>query len=840
MKVALLAPSPVPFTRGGAERAVMGLARAINEGTNHDCEVVKLPVDESNLVGIVNGYQAFAALDLGHFDQVISVKYPAWITAHHDHRVLMFHPLRGLYDTYHLFGLPEWPSPQCTEFADLIHVIRRRHDRAILPEMFERFYDGVRANGADHPDLAFPGPLAREIVQWLDLVALAPAQVRHHFALSRTVASRPGYFPAGVTPGVVYLPSDLGPLREGGQGHVFTASRLDGPKRLDLLVRAMAHVPVDIPLLIAGTGPEEGRLRALAAADRRVRFLGFVEDRSLIDLYADALAVAFVPEDEDYGLITLEAMGCATPVVTCHDSGGPTELVADGMSGLVTEPDPAALGAAITRLARRPELATTLGQNGRRRASRVTWPDVVHTLLGDHRRSSLAARSIVPPESAAGEPASRAARPAVRGPKRRRKVVVTATFPVHPPRGGGQLRCLHLYGALARHAEVEIVCLVDPLHPAGTTPIAPGMVQTLVPRSPAHMEIGEDLSISAQMPVTDIVAATDIWATPAYLDALRRAAQDASALLLAEPYLLPAIEQAGVELPFVYDAFNVEADLKAAALPRTHLGRELLAAAVDVERRAMEQAAAVTACSSEDADALATLYGRSRADILVIPNGTDTAIPFVTPEERRDAAARWMDHYALNSIDARRPRHLALFFASWHPPNIDAAELVIDLAPQLPDVLFLLAGSHGEAFRQRVLPSNVVFSGVVAQRAKAVLLGCVDVALNPMRTGSGTNLKVIEYLATGVPAVSTPFGVRGLDVVAGVHLLIAPPDGFATAIRTTVDDPVAAHERAGAGRALAREFYDWSGLGDRLATVVADVMAGRRGTHPAVPTPVAP
>ncbi|MDQ6698207.1 MAG: glycosyltransferase family 4 protein, partial [Actinomycetota bacterium] len=404
---------------------------------------------------------------------------------------------------------------------------------------------------------------------------------------------------------------------------------------------------------------------------------------------------------------------------------------------------------------------------------------------------------------------------------------VTATFRVDPPRGGGQLRCLRLYGAMARSIDVEIVCLVDPLHPAGQTALGPGITQTLVPRSPAHTTIGDELSNAARMPVTDIVAATDIWATPAYLAELRRAAHGASAVLLAEPYLLPAVEQAGLELPFLYDAFNVEAELKAAALPHNRLGRELLAAVIDVEQRAVAGAAVTTACSIEDADALATRYGRSRADIVVIPNGTDTNVAMISQHERAAAAARWRDHFVLNGTDGRRPGHLALFFASWHPPNIDAAELVISIAPDLPDVLFLLAGSHGEAFRSRVVPRNVVFSGVVADRAKAALLGCVDVALNPMRTGSGTNLKLIEYLASGVPAVSTPFGVRGLDAINGVHLLIATPDRFASAIRTAVEDPAAAHVRAIAGRSLAADFYDWADLGDRLTAVVGDVVSGR-------------
>lgn len=827
MKVAVLAPSPVPYVRGGAERAVDGLARAINEETPHACEVIKLPVDESHLVGLVNGYQAFATLDLGHFDRVISVKYPAWIAAHDAHSVLMFHALRGLYDTYHLFGLPEWPAPRAPEFADLVHMIRRRHDRATLPEVFEIFYAGVRAHGADHPDLVFPGPLARELVHWFDLVSLAPAQMRHHFALSRTVASRPGYFPSGITPGVVHLPSDLGPLHEGGQDHLFTASRLDGPKRLDLLIAAMAEVPGATPLLIAGTGPDEERLRALAAGDPRITFVGFVEDRQLIDFYARALAVPFVPADEDYGLITLEAMSCATPVITCLDSGGPTELVADGITGLVASPDATSLGRAIARLVTHRDLALGLGRAAKRRAGRVTWPGAVATLLGD--RPPRAARLSTPAATAdTGRLGGPVATLRASGGSRRPKVVVTATFRVDPPRGGGQIRCLRLYGALARHVDVEIVCLVDALNPAGSTRLGPGITQTLVPRSPAHSAIGDELSNAARMPVTDIVAATEAWATPAYIDELRRVAHGASAVLLAEPYLLPAVELAGLDLPFIYDAFNVEADLKAAALPATRLGRDLLAAVVDVEQRAVRNAAVTTACSAEDADELADRYGRTRTDIVVIPNGTDTNVRMASSEERAAAAARWRDHYRMHGLDGRRPAHLALFFASWHPPNIDAAELVISIAPELPDVLFLLAGSHGEAFRERVVPHNIVFSGVVADRAKLALLGCVDVALNPMRTGSGTNLKLIEYLASGVPAVSTPFGVRGLDAINGVHLLVAPPEGFAAAVRAAVDDPAAAHARAVAGRALAAEFYDWSALGERLTAVVSDVLAGRR------------
>ena len=73
------------------------------------------------------------------------------------------------------------------------------------------------------------------------------------------------------------------------------------------------------------------------------------------------------------------------------------------------------------------------------------------------------------------------------------------------------------------------------------------------------------------------VAGRDIALTPAYLEALAEAADAADALILAEPYLLPALEHLELDLPVVYDAYNVEADLKAHAYPATDIGRALLA-----------------------------------------------------------------------------------------------------------------------------------------------------------------------------------------------------------------------------------------------------------------------
>lgn len=214
----------------------------------------------------------------------------------------------------------------------------------------------------------------------------------------------------------------------------------------------------------------------------------------------------------------------------------------------------------------------------------------------------------------------------------------------------------------------------------------------------------ESTSREVQVPVSDLLAGTEIDRTPAYLQAVRVAATGASAIVLAEPYLRPVIDQLDLGVPVLYDAYNVETALKADAYPDTPLGRSLLAQVAEVERRAVTEAAVVTTCSAADADALAALAGRDLAEVVVVPNGTAIPDAVPSPEDRRRRSERWRRRYWTAGSQQAVPQHLAVFFGSWHPPNLDAAKLLIDVAPLLPDVLILSVGHHGAAFANWVVP----------------------------------------------------------------------------------------------------------------------------------------
>ena len=74
MRIAIVAPSPIPFVMGGAERLWLGLQQHLSAVAGHDCELIKVPVREGNLLELVRAYRSFAELDLSHYDRVIVAK----------------------------------------------------------------------------------------------------------------------------------------------------------------------------------------------------------------------------------------------------------------------------------------------------------------------------------------------------------------------------------------------------------------------------------------------------------------------------------------------------------------------------------------------------------------------------------------------------------------------------------------------------------------------------------------------------------------------------------------------------------------------------------------------
>ena len=175
----------------------------------------------------------------------------------------------------------------------------------------------------------------------------------------------------------------------GGSFTVLFVGRLVERKGVHHLVDAISALPsdVDARLVIVGDGPERASLEARIRAkglDGRIALRGRVSDAALQDAYASADAVVLPAvvdrrgDTEGLGVVLLEAMNYGVPVVA-SEIGGITDIVEDGVSGLLVPPgDAAALAEALARVARDPALAARLGEAGRRRLhARFTWEAIV-------------------------------------------------------------------------------------------------------------------------------------------------------------------------------------------------------------------------------------------------------------------------------------------------------------------------------------------------------------------------------------------------------------------------------------------------------------------------------
>lgn len=797
MKIALVAPSHVPFVIGGAEKMWWALQQHINTATPHDADVIRLPTPEHDFWSVLDSYKMWSQLRLDHFDMVISGKYPCWMVDHPNHVVWQLHCLRGLYDTYHHFSDIPKSFPQAHPIVGAIarHARSRRGDPASLEAFFVLLEDLRAAMPELPPEIfRFPGPLLRELIHYLDSVGLSRQRIKRYAAISDTVRQRRSYRPDGVDPEVALVPSDLKSLSFGHYKHFLIVSRLEAAKRIDLSIRAMRLAKTQTRLKIIGHGPDEERLRNEAAEDPRIQFMGYLNDGELEALYRDALAIIFHPIDEDFGIITCEAMGAGKLVITTRDAGGPNELVRNGVNGYSVAPEAEALAEMIDKVADDPVRASVMGRRAHFDSRGVSWRNVTSVLIGESSvPAPLKLNTMI---------------------KRRRRLLVASTFACHPVRSGGQARHFQLLCRAARDFDVTYLALVHHEQEMRAETILPGLHQICIPASRAQHE--QEMALSAQIdwvPVSDMAAPILHHLTDSFQETMERLGRDADLFGAFHPFLAPAL-QAAANRPLWHDSANVEARLKASMLPDTQVAQDLVALTRQVERIAVNDAVFVSACSEDDAAGLCAEYGPR--DIAVVPNGVDVGlVPVVLAPEREAMRHKLIEKLAGTHSEVS---DLALFLGSWHDPNVKAVEKLAAIAPQFPHIGFLIVGSVCNAFAEQELPPNVLLIGIVDDPQKSVILGACSVAFNPVPYGGGTNVKMLDYFSAGLPVLTTPEGARGLgELVAGSEFLSCPFESFADGVKEMLElDVEARHRMAEKARRGVEMHFDWDVIYSRL------------------------
>ncbi len=394
----------------------------------------------------------------------------------------------------------------------------------------------------------------------------------------------------------------------------------------------------------------------------------------------------------------------------------------------------------------------------------------------------------------------------------RPKLTVAVPFPVHPPVGGGQQRVFALYRHVAREFDVELVTIAGSDAEFFEGEISPGLREIRIPKTPTQQ--AEETRLEREVggiPVGDIGIRLFGTDTPEYARRLTRSMETADLVVASHPYAVAAAPPdvlGGHRI--VYEAHNVEYLLKKEVFRGAGAtGDRLVETVRALEAEVCRAGHLVFCCSVKDGEELCRLYGVDPARVVVAPNGVDVdAIPFTSPAARQAVKVE----FGLGG------QAMALFVGSWHPPNLDAADLVFDIARATPAVNFVLAGSQCRPLANRTRPTNVGLMGVVDDETLGALLALADVALNPMVGGSGTNLKLATYLAAGVPVITTPIGARGYALVDGDTAVICPAEEFPDQIRRLLNDGALAARLARRGRELVVTCHDWKAIASEMVS----------------------
>ena len=341
----LICTTQVPFTTGGAELHVENLRRAL-VAAGYDAEVAALPFKWYPPAEIMRGALAWRLLDVSEsngkrIDLVVGMKFPAYLVAHERKVLWILHQHRS---AYNLAGTP---------FDDL----------STYPE----------------------GPRVREWIRSCDKRFITEA--RKVFANSKTVAERLLRYNRIESEPLYHPPPRADILRAGEQGdYIFYPSRLEPQKRQEILIEALRYVRAPVRAVFAGGSREMEHYESFArkhGVSDRVEFRGFVGDEEITGLYADALGVCYLPFDEDYGYVSLEAMLSSKPVIVPADGGGATEFVEHGATGYVVEPEPRAVAESIEALHADRALARRMGERGREKflSMNISWQNVVERII---------------------------------------------------------------------------------------------------------------------------------------------------------------------------------------------------------------------------------------------------------------------------------------------------------------------------------------------------------------------------------------------------------------------------------------------------------------------------
>ena len=361
----------------------------------------------------------------------------------------------------------------------------------------------------------------------------------------------------------------------------------------------------------------------------------------------------------------------------------------------------------------------------------------------------------------------------------RPKITVVNYYNIFPVNNGGKLAILGFYKALSEWFDITLVCLsgfydrfVSPLKLTNhLTVVSLALPDSLVS---LDAEVQKEFGVNIHSELTDIMTIIrGGHCCSELIENLKNLSTGSSIIITEHVYtyrLVRAIADKREDLAVWYRAQNVEYDYKIDTWGIYNLPSAIYNEIFSLEKACCEGSDLILTITDNDAKRFCELYDADNRKILNISAGYDAeSIRFTLPSKRIQ--------------NAGNGQFSALYISSSAQVAVNAADRIADAARAMHDVYFYIAGAVGSKMKTDSLTNNVKVLGLVSDEEKIKLLETCDFALNPISGGSGLNIKMLEYFASGIPVITTDFGARGIAVEDGVNCLVTGEESIYDSIR---------------------------------------------------------
>ena len=310
---------------------------------------------------------------------------------------------------------------------------------------------------------------------------------------------------------------------------------------------------------------------------------------------------------------------------------------------------------------------------------------------------------------------------------------------------------------------------------------------------------------------------------PGFEEKLRKIAIDSRIVVTVHPYTYRLLKKSCPDKLIWYRAQNVEYNYKKATWNKVENSERLLREVHQCEVECCKGSDLILTITQDDADCFHKEYDINTDKILNIRAGCNMEnLDFTPPSMRK--------------INDDRYRLTAFFISYSTSAAIEAANKIIKIASETPDVKYIIAGRVGDKIDRSSIPDNVYIGGMVSEAEKINFLKTSDVALNLIESGSGLNMKMLEYFAYGIPVITTKYGARGLDVESGKDCVITDEANYKNDILAFCEMSVSERENiANSAFDLLKRNYDWRSIAKKIVCYIEEKYPNIYGGITSVP-----